>query len=175
MVDCLVLLGPPGSGKSYLGELLARRFALEWTEHERLLLLRWGSREAFVANKVEALAFLESDLRRRILAAGRTVVFESTGVSDRPMLERLLRERRVAIVKLVVPQELCARRVSERPAGRHLTDDPVSAATFHDWWTREVAPGWRADLDVVNDAEGDRAGVARTEGIVQAVADLLGA
>jgi shikimate kinase len=174
MIECLVLLGPPGSGKSHLAALLVQRLGLDWIEHEAVLLARWGSRAAFLANKAEALAALEQDLLSRVGARRRTVVFESTGLSDRPMLERLALEHRVAIVKLHAPRELCETRVSHRERGRHFDDDPSNAARFHDLWTTQVAPGWHADLDVLNDVQpDDPAADRRTDSIVESIAHLL--
>jgi len=170
----VVFLGPPGSGKSHLGELAARRFDLDYVEHEALLLGRWGSREAFIANKAAALDGIEADLRARIGRGHRTVVFESTGLSDRPMLERLATEHPIAIVRVDAPRALCVERVRSRPKGRHFEDDAESAGRFHQFWTRDVAPTWTCDLAVDNDAvAGDAVGIARTQAALDAIGTLL--
>jgi len=57
----VLLLGPPGSGKTTIGEELGRR-GLRWREWEPVILARWGSREAFVARKAEALPQLYDEV-----------------------------------------------------------------------------------------------------------------
>jgi predicted kinase len=169
----LVLLGPPGSGKSHLASLASARAGLPWTEHEKLFVDRWGSVEAFVAAKAEALAWVEAHLREQMAASERPVLFESTGLSDRTMLERFAASGRVTVAKLVVPRDLCVERVRSRPKGRHLSDDAEAAGRFHDFWTQSVAPGWHADAVVANDVRPeDPDAAARTEALVRVITDL---
>ena len=78
----VVLLGPPGSGKSAVGAALAE-LGLRWTDRERELLERWGSLEAFVANKTEALRALHDELRRQGEGSG------TVGALARQALEML--------------------------------------------------------------------------------------
>ena len=61
----MILLGAPGSGKTAVGEELARR-GLRWREWELWVLERWGSREAFVARKADALP----ELHRALIESG---------------------------------------------------------------------------------------------------------
>ena len=156
----VVLLGPPGSGKSFLAECFARRFDLDYVEHEALLVRRWGTVERFVANKAEALAEIERDLVERLGRGDRPVVFETTGLSDRPMLERLMKVNDVLFVHVVAPPELCVQRVRTRPLGRHLVDDAEAAGRFNDFWAREVAPSWRCDVEARNDRDDPDGGSA---------------
>jgi shikimate kinase len=121
VVDVVVLLGPPGSGKSTIGERLGSR-GLRWRDWESIIVQRWGSRENFVANKADALPALHEEILDWIASDHRTAVFETTGLSDAPLLSALEREGRALVVRLDVSEDEALRRVQSREAGRHLTD-----------------------------------------------------
>ena len=83
-VDIVVLLGPPGSGKTTIGEILGRR-GLRWRDWESIILQRWSSGENFIANKVEALPALHDEMLAWIASSQTVAVFETTGLSDAPL------------------------------------------------------------------------------------------
>jgi GNAT superfamily N-acetyltransferase/shikimate kinase len=143
----VVLLGPPGSGKSAIGDALAAR-GLRWRDWEPDIVARWGSRGAFVARKAEALPLLHAEMRAWIAAAGPPSVVETTGLSDAAFLDALAAEHACLVVRLDVTEEEALRRVAARPRGRHLSDgiEPNRAVwrAFRD----RVAPHRRADLVV---------------------------
>ena len=118
-----MLLGPPGSGKSTIGEVLASR-GWRWRDWEGVLLQQWGSRDAFVENKETALPALHEDVRRWLSSDATTAVLETTGLSDAALLDELDAAGEAFFVRLDVPEAEAIRRVSARERGRHLTDDP---------------------------------------------------
>lgn len=135
--DVVVLLGAPGSGKTTVGEELAR-LGLRWHEWEPWILEQWGTREAFVARKAEALPALHRAIRAWIAEAGPPAAIESTGLSDASFLDTLRDEHRCLVVRLDVTSHEALARVATRPRGRHLSD------------AREGARGvWQAFQDVV--------------------------
>lgn len=88
-MDAIVLIGPPGCGKSHLGRLLISSGVADYVELEPILVERFGKGEEFLANKTAALAFIAKHFRDRIANADTVIAFESTGLSDWPMLEEL--------------------------------------------------------------------------------------
>jgi hypothetical protein len=87
----VVLLGPPGSGKSTVGAVLGG-LGLRWRDWEPMILERWGSREEFVAAKPVALPWLHDEIVHWIDSDDVLAVIETTGLSDAPLLDRLDRD-----------------------------------------------------------------------------------
>jgi shikimate kinase len=117
----VVLLGAPGSGKSTVGEEL-ERLGLRWRNWELVILERWGSRDNFVLHKAEALPLLHDEILDWIDAEGPIAVFETTGLSDAPLLDRLVRDRSALVVRLDVSERGALARVAQREQQRHLSD-----------------------------------------------------
>ena len=149
----IVLLGPPGAGKTHLGHRIHAALGFAFRDAEKELLERYGSREVFVKDKGAALAELEREIRARLASSPVPVVIESTGVSDAPMLARLRQDFDCVWIKVYAPRDLCAARVQRRAAGANFSNDARQAAEFHDFWLREVAPRYSFDLEVTNDGE----------------------
>jgi hypothetical protein len=118
----VVLLGPPGSGKTSVGEELGR-LGFRFREWEMVILERWGTRAEFVANKATALPDLQRDIRTWIEADGARAVIESTGLSDGRFLDELARDLPCCVVRFDVSEAEAERRLASRARGRHLTDD----------------------------------------------------
>jgi shikimate kinase len=142
----VVLLGPPGSGKTTIGEELGRR-GLRWREWEPVILARWGSREAFVARKTEALPQLHDEVGRWVAAGGPAGVIETTDLSDAPLLDTLDRDHECLVVRLDVSRAEARRRVAARAGGRHLTDDPGRNDAV--WQAVAAGPGTHRRVDLV--------------------------
>ena len=147
----VVLLGPPGSGKTHLGLRLNRELGYAYIDRERRLVEGYGSVEAFAADKAAALAAIEDELWALEGPEGPPVVVESTGVSDRLMLEGLMRRATTVLVRVDAPRRVCVDRVRRRPAGGNFNNDARFTATFHDHWCAEIAPTYAFDLVIRND------------------------
>jgi hypothetical protein len=143
-------MGPPGSGKSFLGNYLAERAIASYVELEPVLRQRFGTGDAFRARISEVGAFLMRSYLEQLAAAALPVAFESTGVSDRPILEQLMRDYRVAYVWVNASRAICMERVVSRATGANVSEtaDRELVGRFYDLWHRKVAPTFRFDLEV---------------------------
>ncbi|MGE3073154.1 MAG: AAA family ATPase [Dehalococcoidia bacterium] len=151
MGRAVVLLGPPGSGKSTIGDELGRA-GLRWRDWEPWILESWGTRERFLANKAEALASLHQAILEFIDGAETPAVIESTGLSDREFLDRLCQERRgTFIVRLDVSESEALKRVAARTKGRHLSDAIESNRAVWSAFQHLVVPS--RSLSLVIDTE----------------------
>ena len=151
MTRVVVLLGPPAAGKTTIGAEM-ERLGFRWREWELTILERWGSRDAFVANKAEALPRLHADIERWIDEAGPTAVIESTGLSDAVFLDTLVRAGDCVVVRVDVSDAETARRLAIRERGRHLTDDHAGNARVRREYETAVLPHRSVDLVI----DGDR-------------------
>jgi hypothetical protein len=147
----VVLLGPPAAGKTTIGAEL-ERLGFRWREWELTILERWGSRDAFVANKAEALPRLQADIERWIDEAGPTAVIESTGLSDAAFLDTLARAGGCFVVRVDVSGAETTRRLAARERGRHLTDDLAGTARVRREYETAVLTHRPVDLVI----DGDR-------------------
>jgi hypothetical protein len=151
VIRVVVLLGPPAAGKTTIGAELGQ-LGFRWREWELTILERWGSRDAFVADKAEALPRLHADIERWIDEAGPTAVIESTGLSDGAFLDALARAGGCFLVRVDVSAAETARRLAARERGRHLTDDLAANARVRREYETAVLAHRRVDLVV----DGDR-------------------
>ena len=166
VIKVVVLLGPPGSGKSTIGEELGRR-GLRWREWESLILERWGSRENFLEHKAEALPALHEEILAWIASDRSIAVIETTGLSDAPLISVLQGSGEALVVRLDVPEEEALRRVEVRQQGRHLDDDLADNRAV---WRACREQADRRDVDLVVDTD-----VATVESAVAAITSTLNA
>src|SRR5262245_9068043 len=145
MVRVVVLLGAPGSGKSTVGAELGRR-GLQWRDWERVMLARWGPRESFLAHKAEALPALHGEIVAWIAADPAPAVYETTGLSDAPLLARLVASGDAFVVRLDVSEQDARRRIVARAGGVHFSDDPAPGLAVWRAFHERVAPHQPVDL-----------------------------
>ena len=146
--DGVVLMGPPGSGKSYLGAALRDAGVARYEEIEPLLVARFGTGAAFAGRKDEALAFIREQYERLLDVPGLPVVIESTGVSDRPMIEAFSERYRLAFVAVDTRRDVCIERVRTRGTCANLSNDVEATGRFHDYWHAEVAPSYAFEVRI---------------------------
>ena len=94
------------------------------------------------------------------------MVFESAGVADRPLLERLQLDYRVGLVHVQTDRSLCINRVISRSPDMNIshTTDRAVLGRHYDLWQDRVLPTYAHVLSV----DGGNA-----EGAVSAIESLL--
>jgi shikimate kinase len=165
VIKVVVLRGPPGSGKSTIGEELGRR-GLRWREWESVILERWGSRERFVEHKAEALPELHKEMLTWIASDGAIAVIETTGLSDALLISALRGSGEALVVRLDVSEEEALRRVAVRQQGRHLNDELADNRAV---WRACQEQADRRDVDLIVDTE-----VVAVQSAVAAIISALG-
>jgi gluconate kinase len=145
-------MGPPGSGKSYIGNSLATEKIASYLELEPLLVEKFGKGAEFLSNKDAALRFIRESYSEQLQHARGPVAFESTGVSDRALIESLRREYQFLLVKVETPRDTCVARVASRPGHLNIGNDVAASARFYDFWYRDIEPTYRfaASVDGTN-------------------------
>jgi len=98
----------------------------------------------------EVGAFLWHSYTEQLRCSQLPVIFESTGVSDRLLLDRLRRSYQTAIVRVRAARSLYIRRLLGRARGYNISnsDDPEVNGGFYDFWCEQVAPTYDFDLSV---------------------------
>lgn len=149
-VQMIILVGSSGSGKTWVGEVLSSRLGLQFLDMERMLLSEYGTTEAFVAEKPRALDWFESRVRDAAAGAASALVFEIGAFSQRPTVDRLMRDYHAAVVLVEAPPAVRRRRLYSRPKGRHFTDDPEAAMRHDELFEREVKPTYPFTFEIDN-------------------------
>ena len=165
--DGIVLLGAEGSGKSFLGNALRERGVASYRELEPILREKFGTGEAFRERLREVGEYVRASYFEQLRKSALPVAIESAGALDRPLLEALQRDYRMALVHVRTDRALCIERMASRPPGGNIgyTTDRAILSRIHDRWQRTVFPSYRFNLTVPGDD---------TEAAVSAIAAFLG-
>ncbi len=119
----VVLIGMPGSGKSTIGVLLAKRSARNFVDTDVLIQAREGrplqdivDRDGYLAlREVEEAVLLSLDLSHHVIATGGSAVYSEAG------MEHLKRNARVVFLDLSLPAllqrvtDMETRGIAKRP------------------------------------------------------------
>lgn len=121
-----ILIGPKGSGKSYIGELIERTLDLRFLSVEPFFMKARGSREELdEAYFAEAWNLVEARVDEYLRQHER-VMIESIGTfkSFKEFLARLEAKYQVKLVQVKVPLKLCMERICKRDAKKHVAMQP---------------------------------------------------
>jgi predicted kinase len=126
-----ILIGPKGSGKTYMGSLLESRAGIPFLRVEDVALrVRKDRHYADGSYVQEVFAAIEQEVRSRLETA-EELIFESTGLTDAfdLMLRNLQADFSVMLIRIVTDPEKCAWRVQHRDQSLHVnvSDDHVRA------------------------------------------------
>ena len=146
--DAILLMGPPGSGKSTLGNELYKRGLATYTELEPLIVEMFGRGEAFVPKRPQAHRWIRNFYRQQLAEANLPIVIETTGIGDRAFLQELAQSYVLMLVMLDTPRDLCLDRVHSRPKGHHVSAPGKPVDEFYDDWHSQTKPTYEFDLSV---------------------------
>ena len=118
--DAIVLMGPPGCGKSFIGNRLDAAGVASYLELEALLRQKFGVNREFKANLKEARKFVWRSYHDQLREFERAVALESAGWLDRPLLESLQAKYRVALVHVQAERSVCIDRVVSRAPEKNI-------------------------------------------------------
>lgn len=117
--DLLLLVGPKGSGKSFIGELLERELGIPYVRPEAVVLrLRAAGRTPTVAESLAAIVAAAEELAR----AASALTLDTTGAFDElgAYLEALARVGRVRPIQVLARPEVCLARIRARDQAAHI-------------------------------------------------------
>jgi predicted kinase len=116
-----VLIGPKGSGKSYIGRLLQREFGIKFLSIEELFIKLQGQGVSTPEVQEKGYKAVEEKVSAT-LARGTAASFEITVLtpSSRDLLNRLEQQARVEIIRVYAPLELCLERIKTRDTASHI-------------------------------------------------------
>lgn len=166
MPDAIFLIGPKGSGKSFIGKLLERELGIPFLRTEPLWLAvkqaGAASQEEYFARGMDAVTAAAQEL------AGRSAAFslETTGAFDdiAAFIDRFRPFSRPRLVQVRAGAAVCLQRVRSRDQSEHIN---VSDALVDEVNRRALAVQLPFELVIENDPFAD------PDWIVAAIRDLL--
>ncbi len=117
-----LLIGPKGSGKTYIGTLLESRTGIPFVRVEDIALRVQRDRAYDDRRYVqEVFGAIEAEIRDR-LGTVPELVFESTGLTDAfdAMLRSLRASFHVVLIRIAADPDKCAWRVQHRDLSQHV-------------------------------------------------------
>jgi shikimate kinase len=145
-LDGIILMGPFGSGKTYLGNRLREQGVADYVDLEPIVYSKFSDGEDFdVAGATE---FIRDHYYEQLVAGHELVAFESTGVVQRPLLLEVMAKFNIALIRLRAPKALCLDRVARRNQTSKHPVDLDKAGEFFDYWHNDIAPTYEFSLEV---------------------------
>jgi shikimate kinase len=125
MKTIFILIGPKGSGKSYIGELIEKNLSIRFLRVEPLFMKIKGNRDNMNESYIkEGFKLVESEIHHCLIKEDN-ISIEQTGAADyfTQFLENLESKFRVKLIKIYTPLDMCNKRIKERDSKNQV---PVS-------------------------------------------------
>ncbi len=145
-LQAIILMGPFGSGKSYLGKRLNDQGIAHYREIEPIVYELFG--QGAELDIEQATKYIRNHYHEQLSSNKSLVAFESTGVVQRPLLLEVMEKYAIAVVRVCTPKAICLKRVERRNLDSKNPIDILKAAEFFDYWTDEIAPTYHFALEV---------------------------
>ncbi len=145
-LDGIILMGPFGSGKSYLGRRLHKEGIAQFTDLEPIVYDLFSNEDDLDIER--ATKYIRTHYFDTLSAKQGLAAFESTGVVQRPLLLEVLNTFQVALVRVCTPKEICLERIAQRNLKSQRPVELENATNFYDYWTEEIAPTYQFTLEV---------------------------
>ncbi len=142
----VILMGPFGSGKSYLGRRLNALGIAKYTELEPIVYDLFADESGL--NVEMATKYIRAHYFENLSVASEMIAFESTGVVQRPLLLDVMDKFQIALIKVCTPKEVCLERVAQRNLTSKHPVEMSKAEAFYDYWMEEIAPIYNFALEV---------------------------
>jgi shikimate kinase len=144
-----VLIGPKGSGKTYIGSVLEKEIGLKFLSVEKLGLENIPKSKLSGEELIREGFHQEEAAIDKILQSCNAVSFESTGAH--PYLQNILANLRtkyeVKLIKIDTPLEKCYERIKRRNASLHI---PVSDESLKCINEAAIKASFDWDLEIDN-------------------------
>lgn len=117
----IVLVGPKGAGKTFVGSTLERHLPLAFVRVEPIFLALYEQDPSTPDDSYEGYARVETVLKE-VLSSQPVVCIETTGAA--PVFERFLdslhRSYRLLLIKVTASPDVCVARVRSRDQAVHI-------------------------------------------------------
>lgn len=124
MKTAYILIGPRGSGKTYIGELIEKELGIKFLSVEPYFLSIATAGDYELGNdKLFAEAWRKiGEAVSRHFENNDKIIFESLGTfnSFKKFLKELQKKYEVKLIKIEAPQELCISRLKNREIASHV-------------------------------------------------------
>jgi len=149
-----LLIGPKGSGKTYIGNLIDKVFSFKFVRVEDWAKAVKKDREVFDQEYIkEVFKAIENGIREQLVETDN-IVFESTGLSNDfdTMLRNLHRDFNVNTIGINTRDEICLERVKTRDKSIHVDVSDEQVIKIN----KEVkAKVIRTDFSITNNDKSD--------------------
>lgn len=123
MKSLIILLGPKGSGKTYIGSLIEKSSNILFFRVEPEFIKIRKDRSYFDADYIIEGFRIIGEKLTKLFAENDSIIIETTGVADEfwQMVQCIKNKGiRVLLVKIEVPIDICLQRVKERSSVDHI-------------------------------------------------------